>query len=89
MYRIIIFNEVKAAQAFLRTGGIQALALMVRLRSGRLVEIDFGLAEEGGEITSAARSLMPASSSAVVVRDRDLQAVDERLERWEHAVYSL
>lgn len=89
MYRLIVFTEVKAASEFLRSGVGRPLALIVRLASGRFVEIDLGLHDEGGAITPAVRNLLPLSSSALILRDQDLRALDERLGRWEHVVHSL
>ena len=89
MYTLIVFTEVTAALETLQSGVARPLALIVRLGTGRLVEIDFGLLDEGGAITAEVRSLLPPSSSALIFRDHDLRTLDEGLGHWEHVVHSL
>ncbi len=89
MYKLIVFTEVMAALESFQSGVARPLALIMRLGSGRLVEIDFGLNDEGGAITPAVRSLLPPSSSALILREHDLRTLDDRLGRWEHVVHSL
>jgi hypothetical protein len=88
MYKLIVFRGVKAGSDFLRSGVARPLALIVRLGSGKLVEIDLGLKEEAGAITPAVQRLIPPSSSAVILTAADLEALDERLGPWEHVVHS-
>ena len=89
MYKLVLFNEIKAAFDLLSSGVAGPLALIVRLSSGSLVEIDLGLNDEGGKITDAVRNLLPSSSSALILRNRDLHTLDEHLGHWEYVVHSL
>lgn len=88
MYVLVVFAEAGAAWDFLQSGAARPLALIVRLGSGRLVEIDLGLSDEGIQMTAAARNLLPPSSSALILRDQDVQGLDEYLGRWEHVVHA-
>ena len=89
MYKLIVFRGVKAGSDFLLSGMARPLALIVRLGSGRLVEIDLGLKEGASAIMPAVHNLIPPSSSAVILMTTDLEALDERLGPWEHVVHPL
>jgi hypothetical protein len=89
MYKLIVFRGVKAGSDFLLSGLARPLALIVRLGSGKLVEIDLGLKELQSASTPAFHNLIPPSSSAVILMATDLEALDERLRPWEHVVHPL
>jgi hypothetical protein len=87
--RLVVFTDVAAAPALVGSGVTRPLALLVRLAAGRLIEIDLGQNDEGVGMTEGDRSLLPASSSALILTDAAWQELDELLQRWDHEVHPL
>lgn len=88
-YKLVVFDSVGAAAAWVGAGVTRPLALLVRLGTGRLIEIDLGLNDEGIEISEGDRARLPIPGSALIVTDAALGELQETLRGWDPTVHTL